>query len=216
MPQLTLVVASKNYSSWSLRPYLALCHTGQPFQEVVIPLDTPGTQDSILQHSPSGRVPALRHGELVIWDSLAICEYLAETFPEARLWPESREARAVARSVTAEMHSSFSRLREHMGMNLRARKPGQGRAPGVAEDIARIQALWNDCRSRFGQGGPFLFGRFSIADAFYTPVATRFVTYDVTLDPVSAAYRDTLLSQPAFQKWAQAGLHEPPVAKYED
>ncbi|HZI09324.1 MAG TPA: glutathione S-transferase family protein [Myxococcus sp.] len=214
-PALTLVVGSKNYSSWSLRPYLALAHTGQPFQEVVIPLGTPDTTAQILRHSPSGKVPLLKHGELAIWDSLAICEYLAETFPEAKLWPQAKEARAVARAVTAEMHSGFATLRQNMGMNLRARKPGQGRAPGVAEDIARIQALWNDCRGRFGQGGPFLFGAFSIADAFYAPVVTRFVTYGVELDAVSAAYRDAVLALPSFQKWAEAGLQEPPVAKYE-
>jgi len=215
MSQLTLVVASKNYSSWSLRPYLALAHTGQPFQEVVIPLDTPDTAAAIARYSPSGRLPALIHGDVAIWDSLAICEYLAETFPEARLWPEDRAARALARSVCAEMHSGFTRLREHMSMNLHARRPGQGRAPGVAEDIQRILSLWNDCRSRHGQGGPFLFGRFSIADAFYAPVVSRFVTYDVALDPTSAAYRDAVLALPAFQKWAEAAKHEPPVKKYE-
>jgi glutathione S-transferase len=215
MSQLTLVVGTKNYSSWSLRPYLALAHTGQPFEEVVVPLGEPDTPRQILQHSPSGRVPLLKHGALAIWDSLAICEYLAETFPEARLWPQAREARAVARAVTAEMHSSFQALRQHMNMNIRARKPGQGRAPGVAEDIARIQAVWNDCRARFGQGGPFLFGHFTIADAFYAPVATRFVTYDVALDPVCAAYRDAVLALPSFQKWAEAAKHEKPLAKYD-
>ncbi|MFP2908816.1 glutathione S-transferase family protein [Pyxidicoccus sp. 3LFB2] len=212
---LTLVVGTKNYSSWSLRPYLALAHTGQPFQEVVVPLGEPDTTQKILQHSPTGRVPLLKHGELAIWDSLAICEYLAETFPEARLWPEDRAARAVARAVTAEMHSGFTALRQHMSMNIRARKPGQGRAPGVAEDIARIHALWNDCRARFGQGGPFLFGRFSVADAFYAPVVSRFVTYDVTLDAVGAAYRDAVLALPAFLKWAEAARHEKALAKYE-
>ncbi|MCP3135896.1 glutathione S-transferase family protein [Pyxidicoccus xibeiensis] len=215
MPQLTLVVGTKNYSSWSLRPYLALAHTGQPFQEVVIQLGEPDTTEKILRHSPSGKVPLLKHGELAIWDSLAICEYLAETFPEAKLWPEDRTARAVARSVTAEMHSSFTALRQNMNMNIRARKPGQGRAPGVAEDIARIQVLWNDCRARFGQGGPFLFGRFSIADAFYAPVVTRFVTYGVELDAVGAAYRDAVLALPSFLKWAEAGRHEKAIAKYE-
>lgn len=215
MSQLTLVVGTKNYSSWSLRPYLALAHTGQPFQEVVIQLGEPDTTQRILEHSPSGRVPLLKHGELAIWDSLAICEYLAETFPEARLWPQDRAARAVARAVTAEMHSSFTSLRQHMSMNLHARKPGQGRAPGVAEDIARIQALWNDCRARFGQGGPFLFGAFSLADAFYAPVASRFVTYDVALEPVCAAYRDAVLALPSFQKWAEAAKHEKRLAKYE-
>ncbi|MFP2932665.1 glutathione S-transferase family protein [Pyxidicoccus sp. 3LG] len=214
-PPLTLVLGTKNYSSWSLRPYLALAHTGQPFQEVVIQLGDPDTTEKILQHSPSGKVPLLKHGELSIWDSLAICEYLAETFPEARLWPQDKAARAVARSVVAEMHSSFTALRQHMSMNIRARKSGQGRAPGVAEDIARIQDIWKECRARFGQGGPFLFGAFSIADAFYAPVVTRFVTYGVELDPVCAAYRDAVLALPSFLKWAEAAKHERPVAKYE-
>lgn len=214
MSELTLAVASKNYSSWSLRAYLALAHTGQPFREELISLDEPSTAANIAQYSPSGRVPALRHGTLFIWDSLAICEYLAETFPEARLWPQEREARAVARSVVAEMHSGFSNLRQNMTMDLRARKPGQGRAPGVAEDITRIQALWNDCRARFGQGGPFLFGHFTIADAFYAPVVTRFVTYGVELDAVSQAYRDSILELPALKTWTEAALKEPPLKRY--
>lgn len=214
MSELTLVVGSKNYSSWSLRPYLALAHTGQPFREVLVPLDQPDTAAKIAQHSPSGRVPALRHGSLLIWDSLAICEYLAETFPQARLWPQDKEARALARSVTAEMHSSFSALRQNMTMDIRSRKPGQGRAPGVAEDIARIQALWNDCRARFGQGGPFLFGNFTIADAFYAPVVTRFVTYGVELDAVGRAYSDAVLELPALKAWSEAARSEPPLKRY--
>lgn len=214
MSELTLVVGSKNYSSWSLRPYLALAHTGQPFREVVIALDEPDTAAKIAQYSPSGRVPALRHGALSIWDSLAICEYLAETFPQAKLWPEDKHARAIARSVVAEMHSSFSNLRQNMTMDIRGRKPGKGRAPGVAEDIARIQELWNDCRSRFGQGGPFLFGHFTIADAFYAPVVTRFVTYEVELDAVGQAYRDAVLNLPAMKTWTEAALKEPPVKRY--
>ncbi|WP_044278752.1 glutathione S-transferase family protein [Myxococcus stipitatus] len=215
MTQLTLVVGSKNHSSWSLRPYMALAQTGQPFQEEVIYLDRPDTAERIARVSPSGHVPLLRHGDLVIWDSLAICEYLAETFPEARLWPESREARAVARAVTAEMHSGFEALRQHMGMNLRARKPGQGRTPEAMAAVRRVQHIWNDCRARFGKGGPYLFGHFTIADAFYTPVATRFITYDVSLDPVCDAYRDALVSHPSFLKWAEAARSEPPVPKYE-
>jgi glutathione S-transferase len=215
MSELTLVVGSKNYSSWSLRPYLALAHTGQPFNEVVIALDEPDTAAKIAQHSPSGKVPLLRHGALAIWDSLAICEYLAETFPQAKLWPEDKQARAIARSVVAEMHSSFSNLRQNMTMDIRSRKPGKGRAPGVAEDIARIQAIWNDCRSRFGQGGPFLFGHFSIADAFYAPVVTRFVTYDVELDAVGQAYRDAVLALPSLKTWTEAALKEPPVKRYQ-
>jgi glutathione S-transferase len=215
MSELTLVVGSKNYSSWSLRPYLALAQTGQPFREVVIALDEPDTAAKIAQHSPSGRVPLLHHGTLAIWDSLAICEYLAETFPQARLWPEDKQARAIARSVVAEMHSSFSNLRQNMTMDIRSRKPGKGRAPGVAEDIARIQAIWSDCRSRFGQGGSFLFGHFTIADAFYAPVVTRFVTYEVELDAVGRAYRDAVLELPALKKWTEAALKEPPVKRYQ-
>jgi glutathione S-transferase len=215
MQELTLVVASKNYSSWSLRPYLALAHTGQPFREVVVQLGEADTAANIAKYSPSGRVPALVRGELVVWDSLAICEHLAELFPQAKLWPEDATARAVARSVTAEMHSGFANLRTHMPMNLRARRPGEGRAAGVAEDIARVTALWRECRSRFGQGGPFLFGAFSIADAFYAPVVTRFVTYGVELDAVCAAYRDAVLALPAMKAWTEAARNEPPVARYE-
>ncbi|MFE8605327.1 glutathione S-transferase family protein [Archangium violaceum] len=215
MKELTLVVASKNYSSWSLRPYLALAHTGQPFREVVVPLGQADTAASIAKYSPSGRVPALLHGDLAIWDSLAICEYLAEQFPQAKLWPQDSAARAMARSVTSEMHSGFSNLRNHMPMNLHARRPGEGRAPGVAEDISRITSLWQECRRRFGQGGPFLFGAFSIADAFYAPVVTRFVTYDVELDAEGAAYRDAVLALPAMKAWTEAARHEPPVARYE-
>ncbi|HEX8705837.1 MAG TPA: glutathione S-transferase family protein [Myxococcaceae bacterium] len=214
MSEFTLIVASKNYSSWSLRPYLALAHTGQPFREVVIALDEPTTISEIAKHSPSGRLPVLQHGSLAIWDSLAICEYLAETFPEAKLWPEDKTARAVARSVVAEMHSGFSALRRNMPMDLQAHKPGHGRAPGVAEDISRVQKLWNDCRQRFGQGGPFLFGHFTIADAFYAPVVTRFVTYEVHLDEVSRAYRDAVLALPALKTWTEAARAEPPVQRY--
>ena len=215
MSELTLVVASKNYSSWSLRPYLALAHTGQPFQEVVVPLGLPDTASRIAKYSPSGRVPALLEGALLVWDSLAICDYLAEGLPQAKLWPEERGARARARAVTAEMHSSFTALRTHMPMNLRARKPGLGRAPGVSEDIARITVLWKECRAGFGQGGPFLFGAFSIADAFYAPVVTRFVTYGVELDAECAAYRDAVLALPAMKRWEEAARAEPPVARYE-
>jgi glutathione S-transferase len=215
MKELTLVIASKNYSSWSLRPYLALAHTGQPFREVLVRLGEPDSAANIAKYSPSGRVPVLLHGELIIWDSLAICEYLAELFPQAELWPRDAAARAVARSVTAEMHSGFTSLRNHMPMNLRARKPGEGRAPGVAEDISRITSLWRECRERHGRGGPFLFGAFSIADAFYAPVVTRFVTYGVELDAVGGAYRDAVLALPALRAWTEAALGEPPMARYE-
>ncbi|NBD13780.1 glutathione S-transferase family protein [Corallococcus silvisoli] len=215
MSELTLVVGSKNFSSWSLRPYLALAHTGQPFHEVLVPLDTPETAALIALHSPSGRVPVLKHGDTVVWDSLAICEYLAEAFPAAKLWPEDRAARAVARSITAEMHAGFQALRTNLPMDITARKSVPGLdAPGVHGDIARIQALWMGCRERHGKGGPFLFGTFSIADAFYAPVITRFVTYGVPFRPEIAAYRDAVLGLPAMLKWTEAAQGEPPLARY--
>ena len=216
MSSLTLVIGSKDFSSWSLRPWLALKQTGQPFAEIVVPLRRPDTRARILEHSPSGKVPLLKHGERTVWDSLAICEYLAELFPEARLWPEDVHARAVARSVSAELHSGFAALRTHMSMDLKTRHPGEGRTPESEADIARIAALWNDARARFGQGGPFLFGqggpflfgRFSIADAMYAPVVTRFDTYGVELDPVARAYCDTVLNMPAMKEWIAAAQAE--------
>jgi len=151
----------------------------------------------------------LEHDRGVVWESLAILEYLAELCPDARLWPEDAAARALARSIAAEMHAGFGALRAHMPMNLRKSLPGRGRGPGVAEDVARIAALWCDCRKRYGDGGPFLFGRFSAADAMYAPVATRFRTYGVELDPVSAAYVDAIHALPAFAEWRAAALEEP-------
>ncbi|MHA7627896.1 glutathione S-transferase family protein [Corallococcus sp. M7] len=215
MSELTLVVGSKNYSSWSLRPYLALAHTGQPFREVLVPLDTPETAALIAMHSPSGRVPVLKHGDTVVWDSLSICEYLAEAFSEAKLWPEDRAMRAMARSVTSEMHSGFTALRTNLPMDLTARKTVPGvDAPGVHADVARIQALWAGCRERYGKGGPFLFGAFTIADAFFAPVITRFVTYGVPFRPENAAYRDAVLGLPAMIKWTEDARSEPPLARY--
>ncbi len=148
-------------------------------------LSEPGSRAALLDHSPAGKVPVLKHGGRVVWDSLAIIEYLAEQRPAAGLWPAEADARALARSIAAEMHAGFAPLRNHMPMNLRKSLPGKGRGPGVADDIARISAIWADCRRRFGAEGPFLFGRASAADAMYAPVATRFRTYGVELDPVS-------------------------------
>jgi len=176
MSPLTLVIGNKNYSSWSLRPWLAMKQAGLDFAEIRIPLDTPETHARILQYSSAGRVPVLIHNDLTIWDSLAIGEYLAEQFP-GRWLPEERRARAIARSVSAEMHSGFSDLRQHMPMDCRARLPGQGRASGVQSDIARITEIWNTCRQQFGAKGDFLFGQFTFADAMYAPVVSRFITY---------------------------------------
>jgi len=211
MADFTLYIGNKNYSSWSLRPWLALKHTGAAFDEVVIPLDEPTTKATILRHSPSGRVPALLHGELTVWDSLAICEYLAEIFPETKLWPEAKDARAVARAASSEMHSGFAALRGHLPMNVRSSFPNRGVNPEVQADINRITVLWRDCRKRFGAGGDFLFGAFSNADAMFAPVVTRFRTYKIELDEVAQAYADAVWALPAMQEWATAARNEPMI-----
>jgi glutathione S-transferase len=209
MSTLTLILANRNYSSWSLRAWLALEATGQPYDEVVIPLGRPETTEEILRWSPTGRVPALHDGEIALWDSLAICEHLAESFPEVGLWPDTPHARAIARSVVAEMHSGFIALRKHMPMNLRASYPGAGREPGVEEDIARISTIWKECRRDFGSGGNLLFGNFTIADAFFAPVVSRFLTYGVTPDGVAGEYMDAVWALPAMREWAEKARAEP-------
>lgn len=215
MADFTLTIGNRNYSSWSLRAYLALSHVGVAFDEVLVPLDLPETRAAILARSPSGRVPALRHGDVTVWDSLAIAEYLAETFPEAKLWPDDRAARALARSISAEMHSGFAALREHMPMNLRGRWPGRGRTRGVIADIERVLAIWRECRAR-AAGGPFLFGTFGAADAMYAPVCARFVTYDVAMDDVAKAYVGAVVAHPAMVRWARAAASEPFAIAHED
>jgi glutathione S-transferase len=204
-----LALGNKNYSSWSLRPWLALKHTGAAFDEIVIPLYRPESPDAIRAISPSGKVPVLHHGELVVWDSLAICEYLAEAFPEARLWPDDAGARAAARSISAEMHSGFLALRTHMPMNARARLPGLGRTIDSLRDVDRVRSLWRNALDRFGHGGPFLFGRFSIADAMYAPVVLRFRTYEVDLEPRLREYCAAVLALPAMEEWVIAARTEP-------
>lgn len=209
MPTLKLAIANRNYSSWSLRAWLVLERTRAPFEEVVVPLRQPGTDAEIRKHSPSGRMPVLQDGDLRVWDSLAIAEYLAERFPALRLWPADPGARATARSIVAEMHSGFGALRQTLPMNIRRRRPGGFSAPSVAADIARITQIWLDVRARFGQGGPYLFREWGIADAFFTPIAARFRTYDVPLPPEAAAYRDALLTWPAFRRWETEAEREP-------
>lgn len=205
---LTLVIGSKNYSSWSLRPWLALAHHGIPFEEVVIPLDQPDTAARIRRYSPAGKVPVLVDGEAVIWESLAILEHLNERFPQLQLWPKDPIARAHARAVAAEMHAGFAALRQHCPMNLRRRK-ARPLTPEVAADVDRITAMWQGARQRFGTGGEFLFGAFSAADCMYAPVATRFVSYEIDIDPVSAAYVEAIERLPAFAKWREEALQEP-------
>jgi len=209
MSQTTLIIGNRNYSSWSLRAWLAMEATGQEYDEVVIPLNRPETTTEILRWSPTGRVPALRIGDIVLWDSLAICEHLAETHPDAGLWPAEPVARAAARSVVAEMHSGIVALRKHMPMNLRASYPGSGREPGVDEDIARITSIWEECRKSHGADGDLLFGRFTIADAFYAPVVSRFLTYGVSPGGVAGQYMEAVWALPAMRDWAEKARAEP-------
>jgi len=206
---LKLLIGNKNYSSWSLRAWLALKQTGAPFEEVLIPLDQPTTAQELGRRSPSGRVPCLVDGPLAIWDSLAICEHLAERFPHAGLWPVDPAARAIARSVSAEMHSGFPTVRAQMSMDLRATRPTPPSSAALAQELTRIQALWADCLQRFGQGGPFLFGDACVADAMFAPVVSRFRTYGVPLEGRLSTYADAVWALPAMQEWAAAARAEP-------
>ncbi|MEJ7731444.1 MAG: glutathione S-transferase family protein [Polyangiaceae bacterium] len=212
----TLIIGNKNYSSWSLRAWLVLKHAGVPFEEQLVLLDRPDSSTELAKASPSRRVPVLRIGDLSVWDSLAIAETVAERAPAAGLWPADPDARALARAVTCEMHSGFAALREHMPMNVRRHAPGMGRKPGVAEDIARIQALWGETRARFGAGGPLLFGAFTIADAFFAPVVSRFVTYEVEVDASSRAYMDAIWALPAMEDWRTAAAAETSASRKYD
>ncbi|MBS1155861.1 MAG: Glutathione S-transferase [Proteobacteria bacterium] len=203
-----LVIGNKNYSSWSLRPWLGLKVADIPFEETLLPLYEPDARSQRLAFSPTGKVPLLVDGELRVWDSLAIAEYVAEKFPDRGLWPADVAARATARSICAEMHSGFAALRDILNMDIRASLQ-VGLTPEAQADIERIIAIWTECRARFGADGPFLFGRFSWADAFYAPVVTRFVTYKIPLPPVAQAYAETILALPAMQEWITAAHAEP-------
>jgi len=209
MSDYTLYIGNKNYSSWSLRPWLAMKVAGIPFEEKLILLFDDDWKANIAKVSPTARVPVLTDGDQTIWETMAILEYLAERHPDKGLWPIDVKARAMARSIANEMHAGFTALRTHMPMNIRKFHPGKGMGEGVAEDIARIQEIWNECRSRFGDGGPFLFGTFCIADAMFAPVVSRLTTFAVELDDVSAAYRDAVQGLPDMIAWSDAGRIEP-------
>lgn len=204
---LTLYVGSKRYSSWSLRPYLALAQTGAAFETTTILLDQPDSKDKIAAVNPAGRVPVLHHDELVIWDSLAICEYVNELYPGANLWPEDRAQRARARSVASEMHAGFVGLRRDMPMDVVATKAGQCHTDEAVADARRVMTIWRDQLAI--SKGPFLFGGFSIADAMFAPVTTRFTTYGVDLDATCRAYVDAVQAQPAFLDWKRDAAAEP-------
>ena len=205
---LSLVIGNKNYSSWSLRAWLALKQAGATFEEIRIPLNTPESRSQILRYSPSGKVPALIDGELVLWESIAICEYVAELFPDSRLLPADAHARAICRVVSAEMHSGFLSLRQQCPMDCRARYPWNGGSAELQADIDRIQEIWRTCRQTYGKGGDFLFGHLTIADAMFAPVVSRFVTYNVPLDAIAEAYVENLWTLPDFQEWVAAATLE--------
>ena len=206
---LKLVIGNKNYSSWSMRPWLALRANNIAFEEIFIPLYTgEADKERILGFTRSGKVPALLDGDVTIWDSLAIIEYAAERFPEARLWPEDRASRAHARAISAEMHSGFAALRNECGMNLHRPVGGIALSADARADIARIQQIWIECRDRYGLSGRFLFGAFGGADAMFAPVVHRFRTYDIEVDSNVRGYMDAMMALPAFREWTSAALAE--------
>ena len=204
----SLTISSKNYSSWSLRGWLLCKMAGLDFEEVQLPTDDPDTRAELLLLSPSFLVPRLTHGPVKVWDTLAIAEYLAETFPDAGLLPLDPAQRAHCRAISGEMHSGFANLRAALPMNLQAHYPGFKIWTGAQADVDRVLSIWRDCLTTYG--GPFLFGKtLTIADAMYAPVCTRFVTYDVQLDPLCAAYRDRIIALPAMQDWKADAQSEP-------
>jgi glutathione S-transferase len=213
MENLTLVIGNKNYSSWSLRPWLAMKQMGIDFAEILIFLYTPTARPEILKYSPAGKVPILIDGEVRVWDSLAICEYLTEKFPKLPWLPEDSVARAVARSICAEMHSGFLNLRHHFPMNCRAKISGRAITLELEAEVARIRDIWRTTRQQFGDGGELLFGKFTLADAMFAPVVSRFHTYDVSLDPICQRYCEAILALPAMQEWIEAARIEPEIVQ---
>lgn len=207
---LTLVIGNKNYSSWSMRPWLAMRAANIAFEEVFIPLYTENAADKqrILGFTRSGKVPALIDGDITVWDSLSIIEYVAERFPEAKLWPRDLAMRAHARSISAEMHSSFLPLRNECGMNLHRPVRAIALSADARANIARVEQIWGECRERYRQAGPFLFGEFTAADAMYAPVVHRFRTYAIQVEAETRTYMETMMALPAFREWTAAGLAE--------
>ncbi|MBJ6985955.1 glutathione S-transferase family protein [Devosia sp. MC521] len=202
-----LLIGNRNYSTWSLRPWLVLKHFDIAFEDEVLQLSGPNFRDVLAQHSPTGRVPLLIDGELLIPESIAIIEYLAETFPEHAIWPRDRAERALARAAAAEMHGGFSALRNHAPMNLRASHPGRVDADVVRTDLSRLEALWGNFLQK--SGGPYLFGAFSAADAMFAPVATRIRTYELPVSDLAGRYVEAIYALPAFQAWRNLALQEP-------
>lgn len=211
-----LIIGNKNYSSWSMRPWFAMKVAGIPFEETVISLEASDFKARVAQHSGSGKVPVLIDGEVEVWESLAILEYLAEKFPDRGLWPADPRARAHARAVANEMHGGFLPLRRDLPMNMWRPAKKRELAPEAAANVQRIDAMWSDCRSRFGNGGPFLFGAFTAVDAMYAPVVSRFTTYDVDAGAASRAYMAAIVALPAWREWRSAALKEPWVLPHDE
>jgi glutathione S-transferase len=205
---LKLVIGNKNYSSWSMRPWIGLKAAGIPFDEEVISLYVDGSKEQILKHSPGGKVPVLIDGDVQVWESLAILEYAAEKFPNGGLWPSDLTARAHARAISAEMHAGFVPLRQECGMSFWRPPAARDLSAAAKADIARVQAIWSDARARFGAGGPFLFGKFTAADAMYAPVVQRFIAYAIDVSAPVKAYMAAMTALPAWQEWRRAALRE--------
>ena len=214
LDSLTLYIGNKNYSSWSFRPWIAMTAAGIPFEEVVVPFDFAAGNPRLKAFSPTGQVPVLQHGDLRVWQSLAIIEYVAELFPEAEIWPKEREKRAVARAVSMEMLSSFKALRSACPMNIRRVKGKIALADGVMADVARIETIWRDLRAH--SGGPFLFGAFSGADAMFAPVVSRLDVYDVVTAGDTLSYMTAVKAHPAWKAWEAAARAEPWVVEEDE
>jgi glutathione S-transferase len=213
---LRLIIGNKNYSSWSLRPWIAMKAAGIAFEETVIPFDAPDFKAQVTALSGAGKVPVLLDGDVRVWESLAILEYLAEKFPGAGLWPAPERARAHARAVAAEMHAGFLPLRRHLPMNIRRPVKPRQIDDEVKADVARIEIIWSGSLAQFGDGGPFLYGRFGAADAMYAPVVWRFHTYAVEVSGPARAYMDAVLALPATREWREAARQEPWVVSHDE
>ena len=204
----SLVLGNKNYSSWSLRPWLVMKHIGLDFEEIMVPLFQGNFKEELFKHSASGKVPVLKTGDFEIWDSLAICEFLNDTYPDAKLWPEGSQAKAMARAVSCEMHSGFFTIRNDISMNMRRDIQGFVPSDACQVEIDRVQEIWTTCRTEFGAEGPFLFGRFSIADAMFAPIVSRFTSYNIPMEGVVKDYAETVLDLPMMQEWTEAAKKE--------
>jgi glutathione S-transferase len=204
-----LVIGNKVYSSWSLRPWMVLKAFNIPFEETVIPLRAANTRDLILPHSPSGKVPALTDGDVTVWESLAVIEYLADKFPDPAIWPRDQKARAHARCISAEMHAGFMELRKACSMDVTKTFAARPRSAGVMADVARIEAIFAEAKGKFGGNRPFLYGGFTAADAMYAPVLTRLRTYAIPVSTSTQGYMDAVLGHPAYQEWVAGAVAEP-------